>query len=129
MGERKARLDALQNMKNFLGEDLVTKEIRSISEKDIQYADNSQEYFSEDSYRTLINSKTSTIDIQSTPLRTWRAIHPVSKHLVVGTMVVLTKSNNLNFSTSGTSSSKKSTNSGTERSDFIESDDLDGEDF
>ena len=56
MGERKARLDALQNMKNFLGEDLVTKEIRSISEKDIQYADNSQEYFSEDS-RTLINSK------------------------------------------------------------------------
>ena len=129
MGERKARLDALQNMKNFLGEDLVTKEIRSISEKDIQYADNSQEYFSEDSYRTLINSKTSTIDIQSTPLRTWRAIHPVSKHLVVGTMVVLTKSNNLNFSTSGTSSSEKSTNSGTERSDFIESDDLDGEDF
>ena len=68
MGERKARLDALQNMKNFLGEDLVTKEIRSISEKDIQYADNSQEYFSEDSYRTLINSKTSTSDIQSTPL-------------------------------------------------------------
>ena len=129
MGERKARLDALQNMKNFLGEDLVTKEIRSISEKDIQYADNSQEYFSEDSYRTLINSKTSTIDIQSTPLRTWRAIHPVSKHLVVGTMVVLTKSNNLNFSTSGTSSSKGSTNSATEKSDFIESDDLDGEDF
>lgn len=129
MGERKARLDALQNMKNFLGEDLVTKEIRSISEKDIQYVDNSQEYFSEDSYRTLINSKTSTIDIQSTPLRTWRAIHPVSKHLVVGTMVVLTKSNNLNFSTSGTSSSQESTNSGTERSDFIESDDLDGEDF
>ena len=26
MGERKARLDALQNMKNFLGEDLVTKD-------------------------------------------------------------------------------------------------------
>ena len=129
MGERKARLDALQNMKNFLGEDLVTKEIRSISEKDIQYVDNSEEYFSEDSYRQLINSKTSTIDMQSTPLKTWRAIHPVSKQLVVGSMVILTKSNNLNFSNPGVSSSNKSSSSGTDKSDYIESSDLDGEDF
>ena len=129
MGERKARLDALQNMKNFLAEDLVTKEIRSLSEKDITYADNSEEYFLDDTYRTLINSKQSTIDMQSTPLKTWRAIHPVSKHLVVGTMVILTKANNLNFNeTSSINNNKKST-SKTEKSDYIESSEIDGEDF
>ena len=55
MGENKARLMAVQNIYNFLGEDLVTKEKMTQVEKDIQYVDNSEEYFSEDSYLSLIH--------------------------------------------------------------------------
>tara|TARA_B100002052_G_scaffold67060_1_gene60381 strand:+ start:6920 stop:8269 length:1350 start_codon:yes stop_codon:yes gene_type:complete len=128
MGENKARLMAVQNIYNFLGEDLVTKEKMTQVEKDIQYVDNSEEYFSEDSYRIMIKSKTGTMQFPTSQIKTWRAIHPVSNHLVVGTMVILNKSNNLDFSNSNSAANNKS-KSKAKRSDFIESSDIDGEDF
>jgi len=127
-GYRKARLDAVNNMKNFLAEDIVSKEIRNLSESDISYMDGSYDYFSEDQFTTLINSKKSTVDMTSTNLKNWKGIHPVSNNLVVGSIVILSKSNNLNFNSSNPNNNKSKENN-TKKSKYLESESLDGEDF
>ncbi len=127
-GYKKARLDAINNMKNFLAEDIVSKEIREISESDISYMDGSYDYFSEDKMTTLINSKKSTVDMTSSTIKNWKGIHPVSNNLVVGSIVILSKSNNLNFNSSN-SKTKNNNSTTTNKSKYLESESLDGEDF
>ena len=115
-------------MKNFLAEDIVSKEIREISESDISYMDGSYDYFSEDKMTTLINSKKSTVDMTSSTIKNWKGIHPVSNNLVVGSIVILSKSNNLNFNSSN-SKTNNNNNTTTNKSKYLESDSLEGEDF
>ena len=82
----------------------------------------------------LIEAKSTTAKISTMDLRQWKGIHPVSKNLVVGYMIVLTSDTTIEFERPNSSSQNKSTNSNkssgpTSKSEFLESSDLEGEDF
>ena len=53
--------------------------------------------------------------------------HPVSNTRVIGTIVILTESNNINFTTNTSSDNKEDLK--TNQSEYLESDEIDGEEF
>ncbi len=57
-------------------------------------------------------------------IRDWKGTHPVSGHMVVGSVVILTESNNINFETS--QSQSKNT---TSKSEYHTTKDIKGEEF
>ena len=57
-------------------------------------------------------------------LHDWQGIHPVSNSFVVGTIVILTESNNLNFEAKVQEDSKK-----TKQSEYSVSSELEGEEL
>lgn len=122
IARRKSRLSAVQNIKNYLAEDLVAKEIIENVEKISTYTDGQENLYTEDNFTSLINSRRSSVEISSLVLREWEAVHPVSKTNIVGSVVVLTANQNVNFN------GRASTTS-TEKSDFIESEQLEGEEI
>ena len=67
------------------------------------------------------------------PIRQWKGVHPISKNLVVGNIVVLTEDNTIEFEKSKSNDQNNSTTNkssgSTDKSDFLESSDLEGEDF
>ena len=133
-GYRKARLNALSSIKDFIAEDLSFQEIASSVEKSRGYFDGTTEEYYEDKMNLLIEAKSTTAKISTMDLRQWKGIHPVSKNLVVGYMIVLTSDTTIEFERPNSSSQNKSTNSNkssgpTSKSEFLESSDLEGEDF
>ena len=74
-----------------------------------------------------------TIKMSTIPIRQWKGIHPVSKNLVVGNIIILTENNTIEFekpnSNAKSSKSSKKSSGSTGKSDFLESSDLEGEDF
>ena len=58
-------------------------------------------------------------------VKDWNGTHPVSNSMVVGAVVILTESNNIDF-TNKKSNSKKNT---TTKSDYQISKDIDGQEF
>ena len=125
IGRRKSRLQAVENIKNLLAEDLVGKEISETIEKISEFQDGEQGLFTEDNFSELIQSKRSSIKMNTMNIRDWTGTHPISGTTVVGTVVILTESNNINLTTN--SSTDK--NGATKKSEYKVSEDIDGEEF
>jgi len=125
VGRRKSRLQAVENIKNLLAEDLVGKEIEEAAEKISEFQDGEQALYTEDNYSELIQSKRSSIKMNTMKIKDWRGTHPISGTTVVGTVVILTESNNINL-TKNTAIDKKGV---TKKSEYKISEDIDGEEF
>lgn len=92
----KSRLYAVNNVKNFVAEDMICNEVTDDVEKFREYADGSQAYFSRSKFQQAVEAKSTTLNIATQNVRTWRAIHPVSGTTVVGTIVCWTYENAAN---------------------------------
>jgi hypothetical protein len=125
VGRRKSRLQAVENIKNLLAEDLVGKEIEETAEKISEFQDGEQALYTEDNYSELIQSKRSSIKMNTMKIKDWTGTHPISGTTVVGTVVILTESNNINL-TKNTAIDNKGE---TKKSEYKISEDIDGEEF
>ena len=125
VGRRKSRLQAVENIKNLLAEDLVGKEISETVEKISEFQDGEQALYTEDNYSELIQSKRSSIKMNTMKIKDWTGTHPISGTTVVGTVVILTESNNINL-TKNSAIDKKGV---TKKSEYKISEDIDGEEF
>ena len=125
IGRRKARLQAVENIKNLIAEDLVGKEISETIEKISKFQDGEQSLYTEDNFSELINSKKSSVRMNTMNIKDWQGNHPVSGSFVVGTVVILTESNNISFNTSD----KKKEEGKTTKSEYSVSESIEGEDF
>lgn len=127
IARNKARLKAVENIKNLLAEDIMAKEISENIEKINEYQNGDEEIYTEDNYSELIKSKRSSVQMNTLIVRNWEGIHPVSNTRVIGTIVILTESNNINFTTNTSSDNKEDLK--TNQSEYLESDEIDGEEF
>ncbi|MFB6318262.1 DUF6844 domain-containing protein [Saccharicrinis sp. FJH54] len=84
----KARLSAVNNIKNFVAEDMIADEISETTEKFQQYADGTDSYFSQQKWSQAVQSKSSTLNLPTTMVRKWKGIHPVSKQNIAGVVVM-----------------------------------------
>lgn len=125
IGRRKARLQAVENIKNLLSEDLVGKEISESVEKITEFQNGEESLYTEDNFSELIQSKRSSIKMNTMNIKDWKGNHPVSNSMVVGTVVILTESNNINFNNTKPTTNK----TGTTKSEFKVSKDIEGEEF
>ena len=114
-----------QNIKNLLSEDLVGKEISESVEKITEFQDGEQSLYTEDNFSELIQSKRSSVKMNTMNIKDWNGTHPVSNSMVVGTVVILTESNNINFNNTKSTTNK----TGTTKSEFKVSKDIEGEEF
>lgn len=125
IGRRKARLQAVENIKNLLAEDLVGKEISESVEKITEFQDGEQSLYTEDNFSELIQSKRSSIKMNTMNIKDWTGEHPVSGTMVVGTIVILTEDNNINLSNNKNQSETETT----QKSEYKVSEAIEGEEF
>lgn len=88
-----ARLQAINNIKNFTAEDLVANETMESVEKLREYADGTNAYFSSSKWEQAVKAKASTLNIATEQVRQWHGVHPASKTNVAGYVVAWTYSN------------------------------------
>jgi hypothetical protein len=88
-----ARLKAVNNIKNFVAEDLVANESLTNVEKLKEYDDGDQAYFSRQSWEQAVKSKESTLNIATFEVRQWKEKHPISGHDIAGYVVAWSPSN------------------------------------
>lgn len=88
----KARLEAVNNIKNFVAEDLVATEIKENPETLEQYSNGAEAYFSQEKLEQAIESKTTTLNLATKQVRQWRGVHPESNANVAGVVVAWTYS-------------------------------------
>ena len=88
-----ARLQAVNNIKNFVAEDLVAQETQESVEKLKEYADGSNAYFSRQKWEQAVQAKETTLNIATEQVRSFRAVHPVSNTQVAGYVVAWTYQN------------------------------------
>jgi len=122
---RRARLQAVENIKNMIAEDLISKEVSESIEKVVEYADGTGNMYSEENYSELIESRASTINLNTLELRQWKASHPISDHIVTGSVVILTE----RVSSLRSGDEGEAQQGETERSEFLQSTTLDGEEW
>ena len=70
-----------------MAEDLVAEESQNSVEKLREYADGTNAYFSQQKWQQAVTAKSTTLNIATEQVRTWRATHPVSNTMVVGYIV------------------------------------------
>lgn len=88
-----ARLQAINNIKNFAAEDLVANETMQSIEKLREYADGSNAYFSRSKWEQAVEAKETTLNIATEQVRQWHGTHPTSQTEVAGYVVAWTYSN------------------------------------
>ena len=88
-----ARLQAVNNIKNFVAEDIVAQESLQNIEKLKEYDDGTQAYFSQQKWEQAVKSKESTLNLATVEIRQWKSKHPVSGHNIAGYVVAWTPSN------------------------------------
>ena len=88
-----ARLQAVNNIKNFVAEDLVAEETQTNVEKLREYADGTNNYFSQQKWEQAVKAKETSLNIATEQIRQWKGKHPVSGHDVAGFVVAWTPAN------------------------------------
>lgn len=88
-----ARLQAVNNIKNFVAEELVANETMQSVEKLREYADGTNAYFSRNKWEQAVKAKESTLNLATEQVRQWKAVHPTSGTNVAGYVVAWTFSN------------------------------------
>lgn len=117
-----ARLQAINNIKNFVAEDLVANETMESVEKLREYADGSNAYFSSSKWEQAVKAKMTTLNIATEQVRQWKGVHPTSNTGIAGYIVAWTYSNaqeaaslRQQFDNAGNSSSSSRQNSSATR--------------
>lgn len=88
-----ARIEAINNVKNFVAEDIVANEATEKTEKLSSYADGTNAYFSRDKWEQAIKSKETTLNLATEQVRQWKGIHPTSGKAIAGFIVAWTFEN------------------------------------
>lgn len=88
-----ARLQAVNNIKNFVAEDLVANESMQSVEKLREYSDGTNAYFSRNKWEQAVKAKETTLNIATEQVRQWKGVHPVSGTNIAGYVVAWTYSN------------------------------------
>jgi len=88
-----ARLQAVNNIKNFVAEDIVAEESMNSVEKLREYNDGSNAYFSRQRWEQAVRAKATTLNIATEQVRQWTGVHPVSGTNVAGYIVCWTYKN------------------------------------
>ena len=88
-----ARLQAINNVKNFVAEDIVANEVMQNVEKLAEYADGTNAYFSRTKWQQAVKAKETTLNIATEQVRQWKGVHPTSNTNVAGYVVAWTYSN------------------------------------
>ena len=88
-----ARLQAVNNIKNFVAEDIVANESLQNVEKLREYADGTNAYFSRNKWEQAVKAKETTLNIATEQVRQWKGVHPTSKMTVAGCVVAWTYEN------------------------------------
>lgn len=88
-----ARMQAINNIKNFVAEEIVATEAMQSEEKLREYADGTNAYFSRNRWEQAVETKESTLNLATEQVRQWKAVHPVSGTNVAGYVVSWTFSN------------------------------------
>lgn len=88
-----ARLQAVNNIKNFVAEDIVANESQTNIEKLKEYDDGDQAYFSRQTWQQAVKAKESTLNLATHEVKQWRGKHPTSGHDVAGFVVAWTPAN------------------------------------
>lgn len=88
-----ARLQAINNIKNFVAEDLVANETTHTTEKLEEYADGSNAYFSRNKWDAAVKAKETTLNLATEQVRQWKGMHPTSGHNIAGYVVAWTYEN------------------------------------
>lgn len=125
IGRKKSRLQAVQNIKNFIAEDLVGKEISETVEKISEFQDGEQGLYTEENFSELIKSKRSSVKMNTFTIRNWQSVHPVSNSMIVGSIVILSEANNIQFKEEENSVNQNET----QKSDYKVSEDIEGEEL
>ena len=128
IARKKARLKAVENIKNLIAEDIVGKEISESIEKITELQNGEESIYTEDNFSELIKSKRSSVKMNTLIVKNWDGVHPVSNTRVIGTIVILTESNNINFNTNISDDNKKNIGK-TKQSEYHESEDIEGSEF
>lgn len=88
-----ARLYAVDNIKNFVAEDIVADDMKNDEEKMHEYNDGTNAYFSRERWELAVKAKVTTLNIATRRVRQWKTTHPVSQTMVAGCVVVWTADN------------------------------------
>ena len=88
-----ARLQAVNNIKNFVAEDLIAEESLTNIEKLKEYDDGDQAYYSRQKWEQAVKARESTLNLATFEVRQWRGKHPVSGHDIAGFVVAWSPSN------------------------------------
>lgn len=88
-----ARLYAVDNIKNFVAEDIVAKELTDDVEKWRQYNDGTEDYFSRSRWELAVKAKETKLNIATKRIRQWKTVHPITQTAVAGCVVVWTADN------------------------------------
>ena len=88
----KAANQARDNLKNFVAQDISVEEITENAEKLTEYADGSQNLFTEDRFEQVVAAKMSVVDnLRSYPMKRWTGTHPISGDTIAGVVVAWSK--------------------------------------
>ena len=126
IGRKTARAQAIASITNLLAEDLTGKQINENTEQLTKYRDGQESLYTESVFTELIKSNEKSVKISVLDLKDWIGNHPVSKSLVVGKVVILSKSANMALNALPSSADKKSS---TQKSEVAVSKDIEGEEF
>jgi len=88
-----ARLQAVNNIKNFVAEDLVAIEKQEEIEKVSDFEDGTSNYFYRSEWEQSVQAKSTTLNIATEQVRQWRGKHPVSGQDIAGFVVAWTPAN------------------------------------
>ncbi len=88
-----ARLQAVNNIKNFVAEDIVADEAMQTVEKLREYADGTNAYFSQNKWKQAVEAKSTTLNIATEQVRQWKGVHPTSQKPIAGYVVAWTYQN------------------------------------
>jgi hypothetical protein len=117
IGYQKAKLNALENIKSLIAENLIGKQSEEDIEKILEYSSGEQGYYSENTFIEMIESKKSSLKLNTLEIKRWKGTHPANSESVYGSVVILLKENIIPKTTTGN-------NDKTTKGNFLESQDF-----
>ena len=129
MAQDQSILDAKENLSNLLAEDIIGKEIQEDIQKETEYQDGEYSIYTESNFSRLIKSKKRSIKMSTITIKNWSGVHPVSNTKIMGSIVLLTEKNSVNFNKNTIKKVSNNSNEKTKSSNVYESDVDDGADF
>ena len=136
---QKAKLMCQASIKDLVSENLLGEEMRDQNEGFFQTSDGEVTRFNADKWQSNIKSTASSLKINPLSIRSWEAKHPITGKTLVGEIMILAETKNIDLDGSNyiNKSTQQVVNPEKEAShkkeiqegEYIESEDLEGEDW